>query len=86
MTKPPEFNKTTSIKIEFAGREYWVHVDEYGAADVAMSEGQTTRWRVKVGPGKTLAELWSPFIAPVDSEWIERLDALIAMGRKVVTS
>ena len=82
--KPPEFNKTTSIKIEFAGREYWVHVDEYGAAEVAMGEGPTTRWRVKVGPGKTLAELWSPFIAPLDYEWIERLDALVAMGRKLV--
>lgn len=84
--KPPEFNKTTSLKIEFAGREYWVHVDEYGSADVAMAEGPTTRWRVKVPPSKTLVEVQSPFIAPVDYEWIERLDALVAMSRKLVAS
>jgi hypothetical protein len=85
MTDGQEFNVTARVKYEFAGREYWITVDEYGAADVRCFEGRGERWRQLVRPSKTLRESWSAFgMHSLDDTWFNRLDAAIKDLRLLV--
>lgn len=83
----PEFNRTAKVTYEFAGIEYWVTVNEYGASKVRCFEGRGQRWGQTVKPGKTLRETFdtSKYAWPGE-EWIARLDAAIADLRVLVES
>lgn len=85
MTDGQEFNQTARVTYQFAGREYWIDVNEYGAAEVKCFEGRGERWRVKVRPGKTLRESWSDgAMHTLGDSWFVRLDAAIVDLRGLV--
>jgi len=85
MTDGQKFNQTARVKYEFAGREYWIDVNEYGAAFVKCFEGRGELWRVDVRPGKTLRESWPEFaVYALDDSWFVRLDAAIVDLRRLV--
>lgn len=85
MTDGQEFLPTAKVTYEVNGLQYWITVNEYGAADVRCFEGRGEKWRIRVRPGKTLRESW--LIMPgieIDELWVNRLDAVIADLRGLV--
>ena len=85
MSDGEEFNKTARVKYEFAGREYWIDVNEYGAADVRCFEGRGMKWEQHVKPGKTLRESWSPgAMFTIDDSWMNRFELAIVDLRGLV--
>ncbi|TXH56763.1 MAG: hypothetical protein E6Q97_05790 [Desulfurellales bacterium] len=85
MTDGQEFLPTAKVTYEYAGREYWITVDEYGGADVRCFEGRGEKWRVEVRPGKTLRESWVIMSGiEIDESWVNRFDAAIVDLRGLV--